>query len=227
MKRLHFFYFLLLSVIIMSSCNKKTDNNGFITGFFTGTYFDYSWNFQDRVCATGNIRIKLTFSGEDRYSCTSLDSTCLKPFSAYDANAGHGTYKILNDTQIQFKDESVLTADFDWTLMLNGTYNYTYDAAYKKLTLTRGSAVYEMSDCALDTHDATVIYTGLVAADGCDWMIQMDDSTFYHPDNLPAAFMVNEKQVRIRYSVTTERFICGMTTLSYPVIHLNSIEDHP
>ncbi|SNZ00850.1 hypothetical protein [Flagellimonas pacifica] len=37
---------------------------------------------------------------------------------------GNGKYKVQNTT-IEFNDENVWTADFDWNLILNGEYNYS------------------------------------------------------------------------------------------------------
>lgn len=37
---------------------------------------------------------------------------------------GSGTFNILNDKQVTFEDKNMWTADFDWGLVLSGTYTY-------------------------------------------------------------------------------------------------------
>lgn len=48
---------------------------------------------------------------------------------------GTGKYTVLNNNEVQFNDERVWTADFDWSLILNG--NYRYEIKKDSLILTR------------------------------------------------------------------------------------------
>ena len=70
--------------------------------------------------------------------------------------------------------------------------------------------------------DAVVIWSGLVAADGCDWYIKTGETTFYHPDTLPEAFKQHNLSVKINYKTTEEIFSCGWGA-TMPVIQLLEI----
>ncbi len=70
---------------------------------------------------------------------------------------------------------------------------------------------------------ATINYTGPLAGDGCEWVVQID-SVQYHPDHLDSAFLVNGLQVKILYDGTTDKFICGLAALQLPVIHVVGIK---
>jgi len=59
--------------------------------------------------------------------------------------------------------------------------------------------------------NATVHYSGPVAADGCGWLIKMDsDSIEYSPVNLAASFQKDNLKVNVTYTLLTTRFHCGM-----------------
>jgi len=72
--------------------------------------------------------------------------------------------------------------------------------------------------------DATVLNSGLVAADGCGWVIKIDSDQYYHPDVLSAEFMQNNLPVKISYELTSDKFFCGIAGTGLPVIHLVKIE---
>lgn len=48
---------------------------------------------------------------------------------------GNGSFKLEDKRTVTFSDKNVWTADFDWNLILNGTY--TYQALADSLILTR------------------------------------------------------------------------------------------
>jgi hypothetical protein len=74
--------------------------------------------------------------------------------------------------------------------------------------------------------NATVINTGDVAADGCGYLVQIDSATFYHPDNLPAAFQKDKLNVTVNYDLSDATFQCGMNpNTRIPVIHINDINN--
>ena len=56
--------------------------------------------------------------------------------------------------------------------------------------------------------DATIINAGAVAADGCGWVIRVNDVN-YSPVNLDDKFKVNELKVGIYYDKLNEKFTCG------------------
>lgn len=77
--------------------------------------------------------------------------------------------------------------------------------------------------CELQTeNNAVVKWTGNVAADGCDWCIQINDMN-YHPEKvLDTAFMHDGLRVKISYELTNEKFTCGWG-VGMPVIHVADI----
>jgi hypothetical protein len=72
------------------------------------------------------------------------------------------------------------------------------------------------------TTNATVVWTGEVAADGCDWCIKTDSTHFYHPDHLDTAFLHDELDVKIVYELTSDKFYCGWGS-THPIIHVIDI----
>jgi hypothetical protein len=73
---------------------------------------------------------------------------------------------------------------------------------------------------------ATIINTGPVAADGCDYLIQTDSATFYHADNLPTEFQKDKLTVTLNYELSGAAFQCGMNpNTRIPVIHIKDIKN--
>jgi hypothetical protein len=73
--------------------------------------------------------------------------------------------------------------------------------------------------------DATLSYSGSVAADGCDWLIKAADGTTYHADNLSSDFKAGNQKVHIKYILLTTKFQCGMLPdNAYQVIHIEDIK---
>jgi hypothetical protein len=69
------------------------------------------------------------------------------------------------------------------------------------------------------TTNATIVWTGEVAVDGCDWCIMTDSTHFYHPDHLDTAFLHDQLDVKIVYNLTSDKFYCGSVT-PLPVMHI-------
>jgi hypothetical protein len=58
--------------------------------------------------------------------------------------------------------------------------------------------------------NAIIIYTGEVAADGCGWLVKINDTgEEYSPVNLSPAFQKDSLKVNITFSVLTTKFACG------------------
>ncbi|GAA4909019.1 hypothetical protein [Mucilaginibacter defluvii] len=71
--------------------------------------------------------------------------------------------------------------------------------------------------------EGIVLNTGSPAADGCGWLILMNN-TMYSPDNLPASFMQDSLRVKVRYNNLSTRFSCGMIANNgFPQVHINNI----
>ena len=72
---------------------------------------------------------------------------------------------------------------------------------------------------------ATIINTGPIAADGCDYLVQTASATFYHADNLPVAFQKDKLNVVLSYNLSDAAFQCGMNPNTHiPVIHITDIK---
>ena len=69
--------------------------------------------------------------------------------------------------------------------------------------------------------EATILYTGEPAVDGCDWVVVINEKS-YHPQNLPDEFQEENLNVQIRYKLTDEDFVCGFSSI--PEIFIHSIE---
>jgi hypothetical protein len=114
------FAFILLLAIVVSSC-RKNDNNQVtkLTGTYAGT-------FQRKVSGSGAVsNVSLIFSAD----AWNGESQMVK----YPA-LSHGTFST-NGSKITFKNESVWTAEFDWSLILNG--DYEINTAGNKLNITK------------------------------------------------------------------------------------------
>jgi len=83
---------------------------------------------------------------------------------------------------------------------------------FKLLLLTALIFTLSVSACKKNEEpvftEATVINAGAVAADGCGWVIRIDD-TNYSPTNLANEFKETELKVSIRYQILTSKFECG------------------
>ena len=74
---------------------------------------------------------------------------------------------------------------------------------------------------------AIILDEGNIAADGCGWMIKVNNN-IYHPDNLPEQYQVNNLTVSIKYRLLNSHWSCGLTPTSAQsdssnTIHLSSI----
>lgn len=59
---------------------------------------------------------------------------------------GSGTFSSSNST-VTFNDENFWTADFDWNLILSGTYDYTFNGENLKITANKngvGNYTYDL-----------------------------------------------------------------------------------
>lgn len=72
--------------------------------------------------------------------------------------------------------------------------------------------------------NATIVFEGPVATDGCGLLVKTDDTHSYHPDVLNVAFQQYRLPVKIAYEITSDKFICGISASQIPVIHVNDIK---
>jgi hypothetical protein len=106
--------YLIAAVVIMGSCSKAFLQPHTVEGTYTGQFelrnTDASVNPQP-----DNGPVTVNFTGKDYKSTAN---------SNYIPAGGAGTYSISKDS-IHFQDDSMHTANFDWNLLLNGSYAYT------------------------------------------------------------------------------------------------------
>ncbi|MBD8487301.1 hypothetical protein IFO69_00935 [Echinicola sp. CAU 1574] len=57
--------------------------------------------------------------------------------------------------------------------------------------------------------EATVMYTGDMALDGCGWLIAINDE-FFRPENLKEDFKVDDLEVYVHYTLSGGVYSCGM-----------------
>lgn len=104
-------------ITLLSSCQKddwKTIMDGTYKGIFTVTY------------SSGTQRGEATLELKDgKFSCSGNSNRI--------PAGGSGTF-VSDNKKITFNDENFWTADFDWNLILNGEYDYTFDG--KKLIIS-------------------------------------------------------------------------------------------
>ena len=81
---------------------------------------------------------------------------------------------------------------------------------------------YQAGFCE-ETADALILDLGYQAADGCDFMLEVDHE-FYHPMAMYSVWYVDSLPVRIQFKRSLQWFYCGLAALPYPVLELISIE---
>lgn len=71
---------------------------------------------------------------------------------------------------------------------------------------------------------AQVIDAGLVAADGCGWVLRVGSSDL-HPNNLPDSFKISQLPVTVSFKLKEQEFPCGlMGRGGLPVVEITSIK---
>ena len=76
--------------------------------------------------------------------------------------------------------------------------------------------------CDETLKDATIIFTGSPALDGCGYMIQIDGAG-YIADNLDEAFQKPDLKVNICYKLNRDPTACGIADIAVPYIHILDI----
>ena len=122
----------LLSFTFIACSNDDDTTDRSFNGTYTGT-FSVTYENGD----TFSNPVSVTFNGQDNYSSTGNSSRI--------PAGGSGTY-VKENTTISFHDINTWTADFDWNLVLDGTYDYS-------LTGTHLIISAHKNDLALYTYD--------------------------------------------------------------------------
>ena len=113
-------FFFLISLITLVSCNKSEENI-----ISTNTNGNYIGIFE-RNGVSSNVQLNLvdgSFNGQ----------SAIQKFPAL----CNGTYLISGNT-ITFDSNCAWTADFDWTLILNGQWNFNRNGNVLILTKSNG-----------------------------------------------------------------------------------------
>ncbi|WP_183562436.1 hypothetical protein [Mucilaginibacter sp. SP1R1] len=102
------FFILLLTLLSFAACHKdKTITPLKLEGIYNGTLISSS-------PGESSVNAKVTLSAK------TYQASLTTPFGA----GSKGSY-IINNNQVTFTDSTVHTANFDWGLLLNGTYTPT------------------------------------------------------------------------------------------------------
>ena len=108
------------------SCRKNEEKiQGTWSGIFTAEYASNS------------------YSGEVTVVFDNGNYTCSSGTNRIPAG-GSGKYNV-KGLNIEFEDENIWTADFDWGLILNGKYNFELTSKHLTLRKTGASAKYTYS----------------------------------------------------------------------------------
>jgi hypothetical protein len=82
------------------------------------------------------------------------------------------------------------------------------------------------SPAATLTANGTIINTGAIAADGCGWLIKLNDNSEYSPVNLSSDFQQDNLKVNVSYIILSTNTACGSVANNGGVrqIKLNTIQ---
>lgn len=113
------FLFLVLSLLLVTACNKAKENpSSSIEGNYIGNF--------ERNGNVSNVQLTLAnqkFSGESETA--RFPAIC------------EGNYSVVNGT-ITFENTCVWTADFDWSLILSGTWSFNLEENVLTMTKSNG-----------------------------------------------------------------------------------------
>ena len=127
--------FAIILLLATSSCEEKSDHKTIIEGTYSGTFTN--WN-NDPAANTVilNGQTTVTFSN-NTYTSSGNDNKI--------PAGGSGTFKI-EENFVNFVDRNVWTANFDWNLILNGSYTYSMkgDSLFLLKTLGYNHYRYEL-----------------------------------------------------------------------------------
>lgn len=95
------------------------------------------------------------------------------------------------------------------------------------LTLTFTEACKKSSGEKTTCNDAVIRNRGMVAADGCGWMVEINGKD-YHPFMLDDKWQISDLNVHVCYTISSETYQCGFVANAedgkHPVINISKIE---
>lgn len=102
---------------------------------------------------------------------------------------------------------------------------YLKPAIYLLLLATITTGCRKENSIKNKTAEAVIVDAGPVPADGCGWLIKVDNNA-YHADSLPTEFQKDKLNVIVDYNLLKTKFQCGLNPDNkLSVIHLNSIKN--
>ena len=113
-------FFLLLMMVFTISCTQNEPDPVVLSGTYTGSFTRISPNVDYRPST-----VSLSFTGNKFSGSSSIEK--------YPAIC-KGTYMV-GDDKIEFKNGCVWTADFEWTFILDGEFEWSVEG--NELTITR------------------------------------------------------------------------------------------
>jgi hypothetical protein len=112
----------IFSIAFLSGCDK--DDLDVKEGTYKGTF---TVTYRSGTPQTGQTTLELK---DGKYSCSGNSNRI--------PAGGSGTYSFDNG-KITFSDENFWTAEFDWNLILNGQYDYTFNGKKLKISADKNS----------------------------------------------------------------------------------------
>lgn len=122
--------YLIATVVLMGSCSKTLLQPQNVEGTYKGQFEVKSTDASQSTPGSGAVTV--TFTHSDYKSSAN---------SNYIPAGGAGTYSISEDS-IDFKDDTMHTANFDWNLLLNGSYKYMVKGDSILLSKKLGTQIY-------------------------------------------------------------------------------------
>jgi hypothetical protein len=101
--------------LLLSACSDLALDPSSFDGTYRGTF---TITHANGLVETGSVTF--TFSGE-QYCCI--------PEKQYLPPSGAGCFQLIGRT-MKLRDTMMHTAEFDWTLILNGAFSFTYDGVH-------------------------------------------------------------------------------------------------
>ncbi len=84
---------------------------------------------------------------------------------------------------------------------------------------------HSCDDCDSEDYiDAVILNTGAIEVDGCSWAVKIGTDRYYHPDVLKDEFKTDNLNVQICYTLTSDKFVCGIAARSMSVIRIRDIK---
>ena len=70
----------------------------------------------------------------------------------------------------------------------------------------------------------TIVYTGMLAADGCEYVLRTNDGQSLKPLNLSADFEQDGLSVAVQYNLSNEPYSCGLSSNAMQTINVVKID---